>query len=81
MSGRSRQASADERPRSKRLGALATETAGKSKVLGLTVTNIQSVGGRDGDNDEVENLHGDTLGVDGGQVGVLEEGDEVLEAS
>lgn len=56
------------------LRPLATETPGKREILGLTVKGWrQTLPKRVADVD----VHRDTLGVDGSQVGVLEEGDEV----
>ena len=57
------------------LRALTAETAGKLDVLGLCEATVSD--GPGGLPCEWELTDGDTLGVDGAQVGVFEEGDEV----
>lgn len=57
--------------------ALTAEAARKGEILGLTVDGCMCMSYRPWQDGEGSNVHGDALGVDGSQVGVLEERDEV----
>jgi histone H3 len=62
------------REEQRHLATLAAETTGKLDVLGLCET-VSDVIKREGGGEM--HTDGDTLGVDGAQVGILEERDEV----